>query len=1127
MTSNALPTRANTLTSLLEQAFSARPLLDLHRQLTAETPSSVEFARAPGSMPMLVAASVVHALKRPVMVISPEMRAAERARDDLRTLLGEDRALLLPPDFAIPYDPMQQHHRFDERAAAFERMIARDFDALIVVPPSLVERQTPLDTHQSRIVELNVGDEIDREALTLILTEAGMRREVRVEDPGAFAVRGSVVDVFPPSAEAPIRLELWGDEITEIREFDAATQRSLDKVDQLRFYAGERGAKKGRAGIWQLVPRNTVVMVDDEDALRAALDQHWEEIEYQYAKRKELELDRKTPEPDTLYHRPHAIFDGLSLRSKIVHRGLAAPTEGAINLGGVTHEAFLGDLDRVAGYLRAQADHRIQPYVMCDNERQVDRLTEMLEDRGGLGGPVRFGVAPLHNGFGWPYGQLAVLTDHEIFGRHKRTSPFRKRRRSFDASFFEDMKQGDLVVHEEFGVGRYLGPTKIKVRGNEQEVLQVEYRDGVKVYVRLDQFAKLQRYQGTEGEEPKLSKIGSGEWQRSRSKTQKAVEELAREILDIYAKRQLHGGFAFREDTPWQREMEAAFEFEDTPDQAVAAEEVKRDMEKQVAMDRLLVGDVGFGKTEVAVRAAFKALQDSKQVAILVPTTILAQQHYATFIERLRRYPVKIEVLSRFRSAKDRKRVVLGLADGNVDLVIGTHRLLSKDIKFKDLGLLVVDEEHRFGVKAKEAIRKLRATVDVLSMSATPIPRTLHMALSGARDMSMISTPPQDRLPIETEIVPQDDRIVREAILREVARGGQVYYVHNRVETILNIKTKLESLLPHLKFAVGHGQMKEGELSTVMEDFLHEKYHVLICTMIIESGLDIPNVNTLLVDRADRFGLAQLYQLRGRIGRSHRQAYAYLLTPPRALLQTVSKRRLETIAEHTRLGSGFQIAMRDLEIRGAGNLLGPEQSGHINAVGFEMYTQMLSKAVRELGEESGAELPETPIPTADARDVKVDVALDAMLPTFYVPDAPERVDLYRRISRAQEPVDVETLAEELRDRYGTLPPEAVTLMHIIRSQVLGARVGVEKVDLHETVAFVTFRKDWGKGDFQGRIAVLIASTQNYPVELKGSGPLGLRLDLADLDDWEARWERTQNLLRDLPLDAPAVMVDED
>ncbi|MBS1261859.1 MAG: Transcription-repair-coupling factor [Calditrichaeota bacterium] len=1118
MTDHELPTRAATLPDLLEQAGSAPAMLELHRRLTAESPGTAEFARAAGSLPAIVAATVIHKLRRPVLYVAPEMRHAERVRDDLRAFAGEERAVLLPPDFAIPYDPLHQNHRFDERAGAFERLIAREFDALIVVPPSLVERYTPLDRHEHRLVRISEGDQIDREALALVLAESGMRREIRVEDPGGFAIRGSVIDIFPPSAETPVRLELWGDEITELREFDPASQRSLARHDELLFYAGERANGRGRAGIWQLVPRDTVVLIDDSAALAAALERHWEEIEYQYERRKELEIDRKTREPDTLYHRPEAVFAGLALRSQLIHRGAGAPAAGAVNFGAVSHESFLGDLDRVASFLRAEHERRITPFILCDHERQVDRIADMLEEHGGLDASARLGVAPIHAGFTWPDAHIAVLTDHEIFGRHKRTSPFRRRRRRVDPTAYEELKRGDYVVHEEFGIGRYLGPTTIRVRDTEQEVLQVEYRDGVKVYVRLDQFARLQKYRGTEGEQPKLSKIGSGEWQRSRRKTKAAVEKLAKEILEIYAQRQLHGGTAFREDTPWQRELEAAFEFEDTPDQALAADEVKQDLERPLAMDRLLVGDVGFGKTEVAVRAAFKAIQDSKQVAVLVPTTILAQQHFATFSERLRRYPLRIEVLSRFRSQKERREVVEGLANGDVDLVIGTHRLLSRDVRFKDLGLLVVDEEHRFGVKSKEAIRRLRATVDVLSMSATPIPRTLHMALSGARDMSMISTPPQDRLPIETEIVPYDERVIREAILREVARGGQVYFVHNRVETIENARAKLQRMLPHVKIAVAHGQMKESELADVMEGFLHEKYQVLVCTMIIESGLDISNVNTLLVDRADRFGLAQLYQLRGRIGRSHRQAYAYLLTPPRMLLQRDAKRRLETIAEHTRLGSGFQIAMRDLEIRGAGNLLGPEQSGHINAVGFEMYSQMLANAVRELSEEGVAELPEKPAPAVDARDVRVDVALDAMLPAAYVPDAPERVDFYRRISRAQTPGDVDELRTELRDRYGALPDEAVNLLRIVKTQALAAPAGVAKIDLHETVCFLTFRKDWGKDDFAGRVSVLVASTQDQPIELKGAGSLALRLDLAECDNWDERWRSVHDLLATLPVE---------
>jgi transcription-repair coupling factor (superfamily II helicase) len=760
----------------------------------------------------------------------------------------------------------------------------------------------------------------------------------------------------------------------------------------------------------------------------------------------------------------------------------------------------------------------VETYVLCDRESQADRLAELLEEHGAGAALPRIGAAPIHAGFSLPEAGLAVLTDHEIFGRPKRTAPFRRGRRYADPSAaLDQFNRGDYVVHADFGIGRYHGLKTIKVRGVERECVQIEYREDVKVYVRLDQFSRLQKYQGTEGAAPVLSKIGGRDWERARKKTEEAVEQMAEEILSIYARRQVEGGYAFRPDTPWQREMEAAFEFEDTQDQAATAEQIKRDMEKPVAMDRVLVGDVGFGKTEVAIRAAFKAIQDSKQVAVLVPTTILAAQHHATFVERLRRYPIRVEVLSRFRSRKEQQEVLRGLAAGEVDLVIGTHRLLSQDIHFKDLGLLIVDEEHRFGVKHKEKLKALRVSVDVLSMSATPIPRTLHMALSGARDMSMISTPPQDRLPIETEVVAFDERVIREAVMREVARGGQVYFVHNRVETIYSVGRMLERLLgEQVGVRVAHGQMKERELETVMDDFLHERFQVLVCTMIIESGLDIPNVNTLIVNRADRFGIAQLYQLRGRIGRSHRQAYAWLLTPPRATLAADARRRLESIAEHTRLGSGFQIAMRDLEIRGAGNLLGAQQSGFINSVGFELYTEMLGDAVKRLGDQGVAHLPEPTRPALESRDVKVEVALDAMLPADYVNDASERVELYRRLSRSKTPEQVQAIREELRDRFGPLPALAVTLLQIVEAQTRAARAGVAKVELEEEVAFLGFREDWAGEHFDVRLAELVTGLADEPIELRGTGPLGMRLELSDCTDWEERWQRLQQVLGRMP-----------
>ncbi len=1114
-----LPSRADASKQLTATLFDCAPFRSVLHTLGER--GHVEFVQAPGSLPAFVAAAIVAQAYAPVLYAASDIRNAERVRDDLRSLLGHDRVVLLPPRSAIPYDPLRQNYRFDERAAVFERLISGHVDVLIAPPSALVERHAELTLQKKRLVRLATGDEIDRDALSLVLSEAGMSRESRAEEPGHFSIRGAVVDVFPPAAEDPVRLELWGDEITSMRLFDPQTQRSSEPVSEVLFYAGEEGAV-GSLGIWELMPVGAVHFIDDRDALQSELERHWEEIEYQFERMRDLEKDLYTPRPDELYHRSEAVLNELDAAPSVVHRGPAAPTRNAVVFGGQSHEAFLGDLKRVVHSLASLKKKRFNVHLLVDQESQADRIEDLLVEHDGEAALPRLAVLPIHAGFTLQNDNIAVLTDHEIFGRHKRTGSFRRKARRPDPHALDELKKGDFVVHTEFGIGRYLGLKRIRVGGVERDNLQIEFRDGVKVYVRLDQFGKLQKYQGTESGEPKLSKIGGADWDRTRRKTETAVEEVAQDILKIYAKRQIEGGYEFSADTPWQREMEAAFEFVDTPDQESALVEIKRDMENPIAMDRLLLGDVGFGKTEVAIRAAFKASQDSRQVAVLVPTTILGQQHFATFNERLRRYPVRVEVLSRFRSRKEQKEIVEGLASGKVDVVIGTHRLLSKDVQFKNLGLLIIDEEHRFGVKHKDAIRKLRATVDVLTLSATPIPRTLHMAMSGARDMSMISTPPMDRLPIETEVVPFDTRIIREAILREIARGGQVYFVHNRVQTIPAIQRMLERELPHVSFAIAHGQMKEHELETVMDDFLHERHRVLVSTMIIESGLDIPNVNTLIVNRADRFGLAQLYQLRGRIGRSHRQAYAYFLTPPRMLLRPDARRRLETIAEHTRLGSGFQIAMRDLEIRGAGNLLGPQQSGFINAVGFELYTQMLQEAVARISELGEVTLPELKPKRRDARDVRVDAPVDAVLPPEYIHEPAERVDLYRRLSRTQDAGEVLAVRDELRDRFGPLPDVAEHLVALVLAQTLAARAGVMKIDLHRDVAFLNFAHDWGADEFDTRIAELTIAVHGFDYELQGSGPLGLRLTLDADSDWPSRWAELHRLLEALPEDLPVL-----
>ncbi|MDP8208214.1 MAG: transcription-repair coupling factor [Candidatus Electryonea clarkiae] len=1115
MTGSSTGRSDKTVFDRLKTKIYNAPLMREIRNSIVKGAKQVEYARAAGSLTSFVISSLVEKEKQKILLVSPETRTAERTRDDLRTLLGDERIFFMPPRAAIPYDPLHQNPRFDERAGVFEKLITGDFDVIITLPATLVEKTEDISRQKKRMISFKVGDSIDRDALILVLSEAGMRREVRAEGPGDLAVRGAVIDIYPPSAEIPVRLELWGDEIIELRNYDPVTQRSKDHLDEISFYAGEQADINRTECLLDILDENITVFVDDPDALESGLLRVWEEIDYQYIRHRDLEKDIYTHTPDELYIRPGTIHANLAERQRIIHRGAASPTSGAINFDSRTHETYLGDLDRFANNLKQNKLANLDNIILCDRESQVARLEDLLDDRGVSPGDVQITVGSLHEGFTWMDAGVALMTDHQIFGRHKRTAPFRHRQHRVDPTAFEQLKMGDFVVHMDFGIGKYLGLKKINVKNMERECLQVEYRDGVKVYVRLNQFSRLQRFQGTDGVSPRLSKIGGSDWDSTRAKTKKAVEEMAKDIIQLYARRQVEGGRAFTADTPWQREMEAAFEFEDTPDQSVASREIKDDMEKPVAMDRLLCGDVGFGKTEVAVRAAFKAIQDSSQIAILVPTTILAQQHFVTISERLRKYPIRIEVLSRFRSKKEQKEVVEGLASGVVDLVIGTHRLLSKDIQFKNLGLMVIDEEHRFGVKHKEKLKRFRATVDVLTLSATPIPRTLNFALSGVKDMSMIATAPHDRHPIQTEIVPFDNHVIREAILREVARGGQIYFLHNRVKSILAMKGMLERLVPGIKIAVAHGQMKERDLEKVMDDFLHERFQVLVCTMIIESGLDLPNVNTLIINRADRLGLAQLYQVRGRIGRSFRQAYAYLLTPPRMLLNPDARKRLETIAENTRLGSGFQIAMRDLEIRGAGNLLGAQQSGFINQVGFELYTEMLSEAVKNMGEKEGAELPEVK-KTFDPRNVKVDIAVNAMLPTMYISDAAERVEFYRRLSRAQTQAEVLELRGELRDRFGPLPDDASHLLDIVETQTLSARSGVTRVDLHDDVAFFEFEADWGGDNTHEYIGELIRLTEDMPIELKGTGSLGLRLALERSDDWNEHWKQIKLLLERLP-----------
>jgi transcription-repair coupling factor (superfamily II helicase) len=908
----------------------------------------------------------------------------------------------------------------------------------------------------------------------------GYARVGTVTEVAQFSVRGGILDVYGFGMAAPARIEWWGDQILSLRTFDLDTQRSGGEIERVTVLpvktegSGEREAGSGtRSSLLQLLPTDTLLLVDQESAVEREVDRAWGEAAHhlEVARR----LGAEPPGREELLLAPDA------WRAQVGRCARLAPgaADAAVRFPLMPPES----VDRDLKQLRRLVAGEPPTVILCDNEGQLERLEELLGD-----GRATLALGALDGGFVLP--TLRVLTDHEIFRRARRLRrPRRYRSASPGAAATGEgaLTLGGYVVHLEHGIGIYRGLQTIPVGEGTLDVAVLEYEGGDRLNVPLYRLDQLEPYRAAgdgDAPPPRLHRLGATTWQRQRDRTRAAIRKMAEELLQLYARRQLASGYAFPPDTPWQRELESAFLYEDTPDQRRAAAEVKRDLEQPRPMDRLLVGDVGYGKTEVALRAAFKAVQAGKQVAVLVPTTILAEQHGRTFRERLADYPVRIEVLSRFRSAKASADAVRQLAAGTIDIVIGTHRLLSRDVIFHDLGLLVVDEEHRFGVRHKERLKALKLAVHVLTLTATPIPRTLHLSLAGLRDLTLLETPPKDRSPVLTFIEPWDDALLEEALARELDRGGQVYFVHNRIETIATIAERVRRLAPSARVAVAHGQLRETELDEVMSRFVRGEVDILVSTMIVESGLDVANANTMVVDRADQLGLAQLYQLRGRVGRSHRRASCYLLVPD--LVDAEAEERLRVLEHHTDLGSGYRIALRDLELRGAGNLLGAEQSGHTQAVGFDMYLRWLEEEVRVLkgGQERRASGGEQWSPP----DVTLD--LPAHLPQDYVVDDEAKLNLYRRLARAEQPCEIQAVREELRDRFGPLPDDAQRLLLVAELRALGARVGLETVLVRGDEARLTFRRN-----AHPRLAGLTAALDavQFEAEVRRAHPLSLRL----------------------------------
>lgn len=1058
--------------------------LPASRSLVERLPSPasrVSVGGLPGSSPAVLVAALARRLpQRVFVVIVPTPSDAERWLADLDTL-GAGGAALYPQREALGAE--EPHLEIaGERAETLEAVLRGAVRVLVTTARATAERTgVPRALEALRLVlekERGTGEGGGGTLTGVVkrLGEMGYARVPTVTEVAQFSVRGGILDVYGFGMAVPARIEWWGDEIVSLRSFDLDSQRSavpVERVTVLPVKGEGRGTGEGgrvRSSLLELLPSDALLVQEQESAGGREVERAWTDAAHH------LEVARRLGEEPPA--REELLLEPGAWRARVAGFGrLALGAPDAADRFPITPPE---PVDRDIRRLRQIVAGELATVILCDNEGQLERLEELLG-----GERATLAVGALDGGFILP--SLRVLTDHEIFRRARRLRRPRRYRAAAPtaATGGGALAPGDYVVHLEHGIGIYRGLQTVAVGDGTLEVAVVEYEGGDRLNVPLYRLDQLEPYRaagdGAAAPPPRLHRLGAGTWRRQRDKTRAAIRRMAVELLDLYARRQLAPGFAFPPDTPWQRELESAFLYEDTADQRRATDEVKRDMERPRPMDRLLVGDVGYGKTEVALRAAFKAVQAGKQVAVLVPTTILAEQHGRTFRERLADYPVRVEVLSRFRTPKETAAALRGLARGEIDVVIGTHRLLSGDVTFHDLGLLVVDEEHRFGVRHKERLKALKLAVDVVTLTATPIPRTLHLSLAGLRDLTLLETPPKDRSPVLTFLEPWDDALLEEAMARELDRGGQVYFVHNRIETIATVAGRVRALAPRARVAVAHGQLREATLDEVMARFVRGEVDVLVSTMIVESGLDVPNANTMIVDRADQFGLAQLYQLRGRVGRSHRRAFCYLLVPD--LVDAEAEERLQVLEHHTDLGSGYRIALRDLEIRGAGNLLGAEQSGHAQAVGFDMYLRWLEKTVAALkgGREAGGGKREPP-----------EVILDqpAHLPESYVTDAAAKLDVYRRLARAERPCEIQALREELRDRFGPLPDVAQRLLLVAELRALGARVGLETVLVKGDEARLTFRRE-----AEPRLAGLTAALDavQFEAEVRRAVPLSLRL----------------------------------
>ena len=1020
-----------------------------------------------------------------------------------------------------------------------------------------VDAMTTLYTPKQKYLEYSLtikqGEEVDLKDISTKLMNCGYERVEVVEGKGEFSFRGGILDVFPPNAVYPYRIELFGDEIDSIRTFNIESQRSIEKIDKFDIFPAkevivdeevkEKAINRITEELNSVIENSSKKDEDRVDKLRRIVNKNLEMLKetstfetidsylpFFYDKMETFfdylegftfivdDIKRCKGKIDSIYYEFNENYTSFLQRGDILpsqNKLLIDNDEIFINLEKsnlITLSTFdgrndiislfkdielkqtslsnyNGQFDLLVNDIKERKEKGYKTLILAGTRTRGERLVKTLRDMEVESvykdnvDSIEYGEAVitfgnLVKGFECPDFKVSVISDKEVFGEAKKVLPKKKSKKKGVGKItsFTELKPGDYVVHANHGIGVFKGIKQIDVAGNTRDYLDIVYDKGDKLYVPVDQLDLVQKYIGSEGNTPKINKLGGTEWQKAKAKVRKSINEIAEDLVKLYATRAALKGYKYSKDTEWQKQFEDEFPYEETPDQLSSLEEIKRDMESDKPMDRLLCGDVGYGKTEVAIRAAFKAVMDGKQVAFLVPTTILAEQHYKNLTKRFSDFPVKIDMISRFRSTKEQRATLKALKEGNVDILIGTHRLVSKDIEFKDLGLLIVDEEQRFGVAQKEKIKNLKKNVDVLTLSATPIPRTLHMSLTGVRDISVIETPPEERYPIQTYVVEQNDQLIRDAILREMGRGGQVYFVYNRVESIEGMANYIRELVPECKVGIIHGQMTEKELETEMMNFMNKEYDVLVCTTIIETGIDIPNVNTMIVNNADKMGLSQLYQLRGRVGRSNRIAYAYFIYTKDKVLTEIAEKRLKALKDFTELGSGFKIAMRDLEIRGAGNMMGSSQHGHMAAIGYDLYCRMLEDTVKLIK----GEIDKEPIETT------VDIKIDAYIPSSYIQDEIQKIEIYKKIAAIESLEEYQDIKEELEDRYSALPEAVYNLMDIAYIKSLAKELLIEEIK--ETPKEVRFKFQQGYKDFNNIYKILLKKYKENIILYFGDTP---------------------------------------